>query len=412
MNREEWRKLSREIREWLEEGLREPPSRPRCLECGGFLLFVPKTGFYTCRVCGLEQEDGITVVTKRFLSDAERKKLVKPQPRYETRLRRVLRRVRMILVRLCVESELSYENAGKIASICTSFFGILREKDLIKGSGRTIEKIVFTLFYRAIRLDRLGLLNKLDREFNRKEYQDFLIRTWSATDTRELRKLKEESIERFERNKLYQQKNVELRRALDLLERKFPKLYEEIPKHLQYIFGKLKIPCYNINKIDPTTDRTLDPQLYKLLNLDFFKGVEVTDSEGEAFEDRRKIRYEAVITHLQKVKASSGQLFHSFLQSLSAEQSNKKRKGLACVCTYIAAYLEAINIISFFVRWTGSPIIGDSRSPPFPKLRDKWMQFYDITKATFQKRLNELEKWNPNLIKMVKSWEKVHFRKI
>ncbi len=411
MNSEEYRILSQQIREWLEKDLWEESAPPECSECGGTLIFVPKTGYYTCCVCGLEQDSYEITTQKQFFNQRKNEKLLNLKPKHETRLKRVMRRVKAILIQLCVISDLTYEDAQYFTKKVTSLIRDFRKKDIIRGAGRTIKKVVFALFYQVIWSERIKLQKQLCVELGKTPKEE-LVKAWITNNGEELRKIDDQSIERYERIKPIQQKIAEFRKAIDQLEKKCPNLLNETPKQLEYILKKFQIPFYDLHTVDPTLYRTLEPELTNLFDLDFFKGVEIQNSLGETVVDKRKIRYEAIITHKQGVNAISAQIIHSFLQNLSHEDLNKKRKGLSCVCTYVAAYLKAIFIISFFERLTGSTTIGDNRSPPFPKPREKWMQFFGVSKATFQKRLNELEKWNPELIKLFKSWEKFHSKGI
>ena len=169
-----------------------------------------------------------------------------------------MRRVKAILIQLCVISDLTYEDAQYFTKKVTSLIRDFRKKDIIRGAGRTIKKVVFALFYQVIWSERIKLQKQLCVELGKTPKEE-LVKAWITNNGEELRKIDDQSIERYERIKPIQQKIAEFRKAIDQLEKKCPNLLNETPKQLEYILKKFQIPFYDLHTVDPTLYRTLEP---------------------------------------------------------------------------------------------------------------------------------------------------------
>lgn len=411
MDEKDVEKIRFQIHEMLEELLPEEPPYLICSECGSACIWVPDTGLYVCKECGLEQEEVELAGQIRFLSVKERKELVFPRPRWKSRAERVRKKMSNNILKICVESELSHKTAEEIISVSKDLFKVLRKEELIRGRGRTNKKVVFSIMYEAIWNEFLKITNELDATFPRQEYENMLVKVSSPKSGGELLDIRRESEKRFEKSIPILQKFVELRGAVHLLQSKYPQQIREVPKHMAYIYRKSNIIYCQPQKIDPSMIRVRNPMLYRLFELDSFRGGFVDDKERYGRSDRRKI-VSAKITHVNKVKSLGEQLFRSFLQTLPPEEIKRKRKGLTCICTYIAGYLEAFHFIDFFIQWTGQLATELLKRTPFPKSRKRWIDFFGISKGTFHERLKELETWNPKLIEFVRSLEKIHSKNI
>jgi len=265
--------------------------------------------------------------------------------------------------------------------------------------------------YEALWIEFFNVATEFNKKISLQDSINELIKAFSAKNGEELLKMRKESKKRFERNKLTLQKFVELRQAIYHLQTKYGEQIRDAQKHMVYLCRKSKVPYYLPHKIDPSIARVNDPFLYRLFELDSFRGDIVDNDEGYRRCDHRKI-VPAAITYTNEVKALSGQLFHDFVQSLPSEESKMKRKGLACACTYAAGYLKANLLMDLSKQLTGQLTPKDLKTVPFPKPRERWMDFFGISKGTFYERLKELEEWNPKLIELVKSLEKIHSEKI
>ena len=411
MKEEDVQKISLQIDKMLEELLPTEPLET-CFECGGACIQAPDTGLYTCQICGIEQQEEPLVAQRRFLSEKERKELCSlPIKRWKSTAERAKKRVSNEILRICVDSRLSPKTAEKFISVSKNLFQALRKEDLIKGRGRTIEKVVFAIMYEALWIEFFSVVCELNKEFSLQDSISELIKAFGAKNGEELIKMRKRSKDLFEGNKPILQKFMELRKAIAYWQTKYGGLVRKAQKHMAYFYTKSSVPYYLPQKADPSTSRLTDSSLYRLFELDSFRGEIVDNDEGYRRCDHRKI-VPAAVTYTNEVKTLSGQLFHSFLQSLSPEKSKRKRKGLVCVCTYVSGYLMADYLMGLSKQLTGQFTPEDLKTIPFPKSRKRWMDFFGISKGTFYERLKELEMWNPKLLELVKELEKIHSGKI
>lgn len=340
MDEEEVKEISLRIFEMLKELLPQEDLFDRCVECGEKLVLDPNTGKYYCSKCGLEQELALFSPQPQFPS----KRFLGPLKFWRSRRDRVKTRISLEMVKICVEAGIQQDIAGNIFKHVKKHMERFHDMDIIRGRGRKNEDVVFALTWLYLNKEHSQLLERIYGTIGGFRLYDGV----------------------FKKITPLLQEWLDVESIIEKLERKCPERIEKVIRDVSYLYRKRGKKYYIPKKIDPSLNHVNDPMLYRLFELDPFRGDIVDDNEGYRHYDRRRL-VPAAVTYTWGVKVKSKRLFLSFLKSLPPEERKKKRKGLVCVCTYIAAYLKAYRNLKFFRKLKGGLTGRDLKMTPFPK---------------------------------------------
>ena len=188
-------------------------------------------------------------------------------------------------------------------------------------------------------------------------------------------------------------------------------IYRKLEEKMKNKGIKVKYYYYIPFLVDPNIVHTRKENLYQLFNLTRFKGVKSIRSPknggpGEIVKDRRKLRVKAAENYVNVIKNMGLTLFHAFMFTQPLELWNKKRRGLACACIYVASYIRPWMQLKTFSH-RGGLKLRHMRFISLTKQQRKWWSFYGISKRTFLYRLRELKRVYPNIEPLIKAIKKM-----